>query len=77
MIRSQIQLTDEQVHQLKEIARREGVSVAEVIRQAVDRRIANEHGDPWKRATEAVGSFNSGLPDVSERHDDYLDDAYE
>ncbi|HET58267.1 MAG TPA: ribbon-helix-helix protein, CopG family [Deltaproteobacteria bacterium] len=81
MIRTQIQLTDEQARAIKKIAAAKGVSVAEVIRRAVegvirsDTRMGTE--ERQKRALDIVGKFGSGKRDVSKRHDAYLTDAYD
>lgn len=81
MIRTQIQLTDEQARAIKKIAAAKGVSVAEVIRRAVegvirsDTRMGTE--ERQKRALDIVGKFKSGKRDVSKRHDAYLTDAYD
>jgi hypothetical protein len=77
MIRTQIQLTEEQARKLKAAAAREGVSVAEVIRRSVDEhlvRVGRE--DKWERARQAIGKFRSDVPDLGRNHDKYLDDAY-
>ncbi len=87
MIRTQIQLTEQQSVRLREMARRSGVSVAEVIRQSVDRFLeqsaapsaaASGFPGPATRlaALEIVGRFHGAPPDISLRHDDYLDQAY-
>jgi hypothetical protein len=81
MIRTQIQLTERQARELKRIAAKEGVSMAEVIRRAVDAKIRGGTGEvPWeervRRARAAMGKFRSGLKDVAEKHDDYLVEAY-
>ncbi len=81
MIRTQIQLTETQSARLREVARRSGVSTAEVIRRSVDRFLEQDAAAPPGGATrstalEIIGRWSSGLSDVSERHDDYLDDAY-
>ncbi len=81
MIRTQIQLTEEQSHRLHQAARQAGVSVAELIRQIVDRFLDEEakaFGNQKGRLTalEVCGRFRSGLSDVAIRHDDYLDEAY-
>ncbi len=79
MVRTQIQLTEKQAKALKEIARREQVSMAELIRRGVDALIASslivDREARKKRAMEAVGKFRSGKSDISEKHDDYLGDA--
>ena len=80
MIRTQIQLTESQVQALKKIAASRRVSVARLIRLAVDAMIeSSPAADPeqrYRRAMEIVGKFGSGKRDVSEKHDDYLSDAY-
>jgi hypothetical protein len=81
MVRTQIQLTKRQARELKRMAAREGVSMAEIIRRSVDAKIREGTGEvPWeervRRAQAAMGKFRSGLKDVSERHDDYLVEAY-
>lgn len=81
MVRTQIQLTEEESTALKEAARRRGVSVAELIRQSVDRFLEEScSGAPENvgrlAALEVVGRFHSGLTDISTRHDDYLVEAY-
>lgn len=76
MIRTQIQLTEKQAKELKEIARREHVSMAELIRQGVDAIIDSsltiDRDTRKKRAIEAIGKFRSGKSDISDKHDDYL-----
>jgi hypothetical protein len=80
MIRTQIQLTEEQSRRVKEIAAREDISMAEVIRRAVDHWIATWGDLPpeerRRRALSVVGRFSSGLGDISANHDAYLVDAY-
>ena len=80
MVRTQIQLTDEQARAIKRIASSKGVSVAEVIRRAVEGIIKSspkaDMEERQKRALDIVGRFRSGKRDVSKRHDAYLKDAY-
>ena len=80
MIRTQIQLTEEQSREIKSIAEREEVSMAELIRRAVDDWLAR-YGDTVsqakkERALAVVGRYRSGLTDVAEKHDEYLAEAY-
>ena len=81
MIRTQIQLTEEQSRRLRDAAHRSGLSAAEIIRRSVDRFLEQEAGTSGASASrlsalEVSGMFCSGLTDVSMRHDDYLDEAY-
>jgi hypothetical protein len=80
MVRTQIQISEEQSKGLKRLAKKQRISVAEVIRRSVDRTLREEYApsqeEIWDRALKAVGAFRSGLNDVAERHDDYLAEAY-
>lgn len=80
MYRTQIQLTDQQIQALKQLAAAQDRSVAELIRQAVDvlLRSSGEIGDEERRrrAIAAAGRFRSGLRDLSTEHDRYLNEAY-
>lgn len=81
MVRTQIQLTEEQARALKEIAASRGESMAEVIRRAVDgvirAGIMLPVDEKKKRAMDVMGKFKSGKRDVSKRHDAYLAEAYD
>lgn len=77
MVRTQVQLTEEQARRVKRVAAERGVSMAEVIRDAVDQHVAAGAGASKRaRAIAAVGSFRSGRADVSSRHDEHLADAF-
>lgn len=77
MVRTQVLLTEEQARAVKEIAAERGTSMAEVIRESVARLLEErERKDRWARSMEIIGKFSSGLTDVSEKHDDYLAEAY-
>ncbi|HZK49832.1 MAG TPA: ribbon-helix-helix protein, CopG family [Thermoleophilia bacterium] len=79
MIRTQIQLHDDQARRLREIAAAEEVSLAEMIRRGVD-MVLESSSELTRRdrldALRVAGSFDSGLPHVAERHDDELAEAY-
>lgn len=78
MIRTQIQLTDEQAAQLRRAAAERGVSLATIIREAVDRLLASgEALSDRDRALSAVGGFRSGHHDIAEDHDRYLADDFD
>ena len=80
MVRTQVQLTEEQSATLKKIAAEKGVSVAELIRRGVDAVIIEESDSSLeakrKRFLACAGMFSSGKSDVAERHDDYLAEIY-
>lgn len=81
MLRIQAQLTEDQAKRLKELARSEGVSVAELLRRGADLVLVHgardTHEDRKRRALDVIGAFHGGPGDVAERHDDYLDAAYD
>jgi len=80
MVRTQVQLTDKQLEALRRRSERESVSVAELVRRAID---ALPPGDPPNlqelrdRAIAAAGQFASGVADTSANHDDALGDAFQ
>ena len=67
----QVYLRPEQIDALRGLAERRHVSVAELIRQGVDRILAEvpPEEDPL---LEMIGMIDSGLGDLSEKHDEYL-----
>ena len=80
MVRTQIQLTEEQVKALKKIALSRHLSIAEIVRQAVDTVIRTntvvDIEERRKRAIDIVGRFSSGKRDISRKHDTYLVEAF-
>jgi Ribbon-helix-helix protein, copG family len=82
VVRTQIQLTDQQARRLRAQARDRGLSLAEVIRRCVDKGLAEEMPDRaalYEDALRLVGRFQDrlGARDVSQKHDDYLDESFE
>jgi hypothetical protein len=78
MIRTQVQLTDEQADVLRRRAARENLSVAELVRQAIDAFTRTEppgHRELRERAMRAAGRFASGMTDTSRRHDEAFVEA--
>lgn len=80
MIRTQIQLTEEQAERLKDLAHERGVSVSALVREAVD-GLVREPRRPTKRelrmrALEVAGKYSSGRTDIAEHHDRYLAEIY-
>jgi len=80
MVRTQIQLPEQQVTLLKRLAAQQHVSMAELIRRAVDLFTLSPDVTNIKerreRAIAAVGRFHSGRGDLAARHDDYLAEAF-
>jgi hypothetical protein len=80
MIRTQIQLTEEQQAILREISVSTGRSIAEVIRDAIDRAISSRtrptRQEQVERAIRVAGRFSSGASDGSADHDRHLEDAF-
>ncbi|MDO8836342.1 MAG: hypothetical protein Q7V01_12145 [Vicinamibacterales bacterium] len=81
MIRTQIQLTEQQARQLRTQAQEARVSLAEIIRRCIDRALAEAapaRASRYDRAARTVGRFpdrRSGR-DLGRHHDRYLDEAY-
>ena len=71
-----MQLTSEQFRALKAVSAAEGVSISELIRQAVDMMLEARDAvgmeERIARALSIGGRFRSGLGDLAERHDDYF-----
>ncbi len=81
MERTQISLESEQADRLRRLAQERGVSMAHLVREAVDHAYATvlvppSRADLWDRALEVVGSGHGDGENVSEDHDRYLDETY-
>jgi hypothetical protein len=80
MIRTQIQLTEDQAKTLKRISASKHLSIAELIRRAIDTMIkitpAADPEERLKRAHDIVGKFSSGKQDISKKHDVYLTETF-
>jgi len=76
MIRTQIQLTEQQAAALKKLGPRINLSMAELIRQGIDlllnSRAMISQKDRRQRALKVSGKFHSGHHDLSENHDVHL-----
>ena len=74
VIRTQISLDERQMDGLRELARQRKVSMAELVREAVDALLEKPTPDQWERATAAIGKYRSGVPNNSfaRDHDDLL-----
>jgi ribbon-helix-helix CopG family protein len=80
VVRTQIQLPEQQSAALKKLAAARRVSIAELIRGAVDMMIRSgmeiNNETKKKRAMAVVTRFRSGKRDVSKDHDRYLSKAF-
>jgi len=66
-----VYLRSEQIEPLRWLAERRKVSIAELIRQGVDRILADvpaEEDPLWN----IIGASDSGLGDLAEKHDEYI-----
>jgi hypothetical protein len=81
MIRTQVQLTEQQMKALRQLSASTGKSIADLVRQGVDRYLSVQVGlssqERIERALRVVGKFRSGKSDVSTDHDRYLADAFQ
>lgn len=81
MVRTQIQLSEEQTRKIKQLAAAQSVSMAAVIRQAIDALLAStdkpDLAETRARAAAVAGRFRTNIPDLATRHDDYLNDSFE
>ena len=81
MVRTQVQLTEEQAVLLRQVAADRGVSIAALMREAVDLwrttspRLTRD--EKRRRALAIVGMIKGGPSDIAERHDDYLAEAFD
>jgi hypothetical protein len=74
MERTQISLTTAQAQRLRRTAAERGVSMASLVREAIDTYVSTDDdgGDRMTRARAAAGRFSSGVTDISDRHDEVL-----
>jgi hypothetical protein len=80
MIRTQIQLTENQARKLRRVASEQNISFAEVIRRCVNQSLnqASDLESRYERARRIVGRYRMGRGKVSiaRDHDRYLEDAF-
>lgn len=78
MVRMQIQFTEEQQAELRCQARKRGISISALVREAVDHELSRRESraEAWARALSVIGIARGGGGNVAELHDDYLVDAY-
>jgi Arc/MetJ-type ribon-helix-helix transcriptional regulator len=81
MVRTQVQLTEEQLEKLRRRSAENGKSVAELVRLGVELYLSSIQRPDQRaireRARLAAGKFSSGSPcNVSENVDEYLEEAF-
>lgn len=79
MVRTQIQLTEEQAQKLKELSLSSHESVAALIRKAVDQFVVTGKPDRsalYRQAGPIVGKYRTKKSDISVEHDRYLEEAF-
>ena len=80
MVRTQVQLTEAQAVKLKELAARQNVSIAALIRQGIDQVLAATQriydAEQKRLALAYIGQFPDEATDLSENHDLYLAEIY-
>lgn len=78
MIRTQIQLTEQQYESLKNLAVESGRSLADLTRESVELYLGSriDRGALTARAMKAFGKHSSGAKNVSRNHDRYLAEAF-
>lgn len=80
MIRTQVQLTEDQLQALRRLSANTGKSTAELIRNGIDQYLAGRRAatveDRTERAIRVAGRFSSGVTDVSADHDRHLAEAF-
>jgi len=78
MVRTQIQLTEDQFAALRERAVAEGRSMADLVRAGVDSILRGraDREERRRRALAVIGRYRSAPRDLSRRHDDYLAKAF-
>ncbi len=81
MVRTQVQLTEEQMERLRSLSEVQGESVAGLVRRGVDLLLAARRelsdAEMRRRALAAAGRFASGCDDLGEDHDRHLEAAFE
>ena len=81
MVSTEVEFSDEQMEKLRKVSQATGQSIPELVRLGVDYYLSSRNDADIRaireRAINAAGKFASEGPnDVSERVDDYLDEAF-
>ena len=76
MVRTQIELTEEQMSALKKLAKKRQISLSNLVQEGINKVLRPEvnrsNAEMKQRALDVAGRFRSGLGDLSKRHDEYL-----
>jgi len=79
MIRTQIQLTEDQARLLRDLSRSNRESMASLIRRAIDQFLMSRKPDRsalYRQASTIIGKYEAGARDISVEHDRYLEEAF-
>ena len=79
MVRTQIQLTEEQAQKLRALSASRREPVAALIRKAVDQFLVSgtpDRSNLYRQAESVVGKYKSDMDDISMHHDRYLEEAF-
>ena len=79
MVRTQVQLTEEQAEALKQLSATTGLSIAELLRRGLAPLLRggvvdDQRDQQARRAADVIGRFHSGKTDIAAEHDRYLTD---
>ena len=74
MVRTQVYLTEKQDRGLKSLAESSGRRQSELIREAIDRLLAENQPKDWKQALEAVRGMWADRDDLDELYADLRTD---
>ena len=79
MIRTQIQLTEDQVRKLKALSLASNESMAALIRKAVERLLVTGHphlAARYRQALSVAGKYEAAQSDTAVEHHRYLEKAF-
>ena len=79
MVRTQIQLTEDQRQMLRELSLSSHESVAALIRKAIDGFLITGKSDRialYRQAMSVAGKYKTEPPDIAVEHDRYLVEAF-
>ena len=79
MIRTQIQFEEEQYQRIKELASQQRVSIAAVVRRAVEQLLMTSkpgRSALYREALKVSGKYKADHDDIATKHDQYLEEIY-